>query len=158
MNKKWVLIFLTGILILSLSACTGSPSPTQTAEPTPAPTEDMDMDAEEGHDDDTDVDAEEGHDDDTDAAADSDTDSEDDVDDEAATIDAAAIFSTRCSSCHGADREGGGGPPLLPANLTKDPSAYVETITNGSGQMPTWGGRLSGDEINALVEFIMSDS
>jgi mono/diheme cytochrome c family protein len=145
MNKRWVLILLTGILILSLSACTGSPSPTQTAEPTPAPTDDMDTDTEEGHDDDTD------------AAVDSDSDSEDD-DDEAATIDAAAIFSARCSSCHGADREGGGGPPLLPANLTKDPSAYVETITNGSGRMPIWGGQLSADEINALVDFIMSDS
>jgi len=146
MNKKWLLILLVSILILTLSACTGSPSPTQTAEPTPVPTDDMDMDAEEGHDDDTDT------------AAGSDSDSEDDSDDEAVTIDAAAIFSARCSSCHGAEREGGGGPPLLPANLTKDPSAYVETITNGSGIMPTWDGRLSADEINALVEFIMSDS
>ena len=146
MNKKWVLILLTGILILSLSACTGSPSPTQTPAPTSAPTDDMDMDAEEGHDDDTD------------AVVDSDSDSEDDGDNEAVTIDAAAIFSARCSSCHGAEREGGEGPPLLPANLTKDPSAYVETITTGSGRMPTWGGQLSADEINALVEFIMSDS
>ena len=150
MNKKWVLILLTGILILSLSACTGSPSPTQTPAPTPAPTDDMDVDKEEGHDDDTDAAV--------DSVSDSDSDSEDDGDDEAVTIDAAAIFSARCSSCHGAEREGGGGPPLLPANLTKDPSAYVETITNGSGRMPTWGGQLSTDEINALVEFIMSDS
>jgi len=146
MNKKWVLILLTCILILSVTACTGSPSPTQIPEQTPAPPDDMDLDADEGHDDDTD------------AAVDSDSDSEDDGDEKAVIINAAAIFSTRCSSCHGAEREGGGGPPLLPTNLTKDPSAYVETITNGSGRMPTWGGRLSTDEINALVEFIMSDS
>ena len=146
MNKKWLIILLAGILILTLSACTGSPSPTQTTEPTPAPTDDTDMDAEEGHDDDTD------------AADGSEADSDDIGDEEAGTIDAAAIFSARCSSCHGAEREGGGGPPLLPANLTKEPSAYVETITKGSGPMPAWGGRLSADEINALVEFIMSDS
>jgi len=146
MIKKWLIILLVGILILSVSACTGSPSPTQTPEPTPSSTDDVDMDAEEGHDDDTDA---------SDA---SDSDSEGEGDEESITIDAAAIFSTRCSSCHGPEREGGGGPPLLPANLTKDPSAYVETITNGSGRMPTWGGRLSTDEINALVEFIMSES
>ena len=146
MNKKWLIILLAGILILTLSACTGSPSPTQTTEPTPAPTDDTDMDAEEGHDDDTD------------AADGSESDSDDISDDEAVAIDAAAIFSARCASCHGAEREGGGGPPLLPANLTKEPSAYVGTITKGSGSMPAWGGRLSVDEINALVEFIMSDS
>ena len=146
MNKKWLIILLAGILILTLSACTGSPSPTQTTEPTPAPTDDTDMDAEEGHDDDTD------------AADGSESDSDDNGDDEAVTIDAAAIFSDRCSSCHGAEREGGGGPPLLPASLTKEASVYIKTITNGSGLMPVWGGKLSADEINALVKFIMSDS
>ena len=146
MNKKLVLMLLTGILILSLSACTGSPAPTQTAEPTPVPTDDTDMDAEEGHDDDTD------------AAVDTDSDSEEDGDDEAVEIDAAAIFSARCSGCHGVNRGGVNGPALLPDVLTKDPSAYVNTVTNGSGPMPAWGGKLSADEINALVEFIMSDS
>ncbi len=85
------------------------------------------------------------------------SDSEDDDEDVTVTIDAAAIFSTRCSSCHGADRGGGTGPALLPATLTKDASAYVDTIINGSGRMPSFEGRLSTDEINALVEFIMND-
>lgn len=148
MNKKWLIILLSGILILTLSACTGSPSPSQNAEPTPAPTDDMDMD----------MDVEEGHDDDTDVSTGSDSDSDDDGDHEDVIIDAAAIFSASCSSCHGAEREGGGGPPLLPANLTEDAPVYFETITNGSGSMPAWGNRLSADEINALVEFIMNDS
>ncbi len=147
MNKKWLLLLTVGILILTLAACTGSTPPNPTSSPieaTPGPTDVIDMDADESHDDaDMDTDADDADDDDA---------------DEALAIDAAAIFSDRCSTCHGDEREGGGGPPLLPANLTKDPSAYVATITNGSGIMPTWGNRLSEDEINALVDYILSDA
>ncbi len=73
------------------------------------------------------------------------------------TINAADIFSQRCSGCHGENREGDNGPALLLDVLTKDPSAYANTVTNGSGPMPAWGNRLSADEINALVEFILSE-
>ncbi len=137
MNRKWLLILLVGILFLSLAACSGSTQSTQissTVEPTPAPSVDTDMDTDEGH------------------------DADDDSADDAPAIDAAAIFSDRCATCHGEDRQGGGGPPLLPANLTKDPSAYVETIINGSGPMPSWESRLSEDEINALVAYILSEA
>ena len=150
MNRKWFLVLLAGVLVLALAACTGVADIPATAveEVSPQGTpEDTDAESNEGHDNDTEMDTEEGQNDDAD----------DDSDDEAAAIDAAAIFSDRCSSCHGAEREGGGGPPLLPATLTGDASRYVNTITNGSGPMPTWGNRLSADEINALVEFIMSE-
>ncbi len=160
MNRKWLLILFVGILILSLAACTGS-TPTTQSLPTPTTAVDTDMDADESHDDsDTDADEDDADsDEDADPDADADADgADDDSADEAAMIDAAALFSTNCARCHGEEREGGGGPPLLPANLTKDPSAYVKTITEGSGPMPTWGGRLSEDEINALVDFILSDA
>lgn len=71
-------------------------------------------------------------------------------------IDAAGIFASRCAGCHGADRSGRNGPALLPESLTKDPSAYVDIITNGSGPMPAWGSRLSAEEISALVDYILS--
>ena len=71
-------------------------------------------------------------------------------------IDAAAIFSANCARCHGADRSGRNGPALLPERLTKDASIYEATITNGSGPMPSFGSKLSADEISALVEFILS--
>jgi len=137
MSRRWVLILLSGLLILSLAACTGASSEGN-SNPTQTPTSEGESLGAEG---DTDMNSEDG---------DGDTD-------ENSVIDAAAIFSSKCSSCHGSEREGGGGPPLLPANLTKDPSAYVETITNGSGRMPTWGGRLSMDEINAMVNYILND-
>ena len=76
---------------------------------------------------------------------------------EPAEIDPAAIFSSNCARCHGADRSGKNGPALLPDRLTQDPSTYEATITNGSGPMPSFGSRFSSDEINALVEFILSD-
>ena len=72
-------------------------------------------------------------------------------------IEAAAIFAANCARCHGADRSGGRYPTLLPASLTQDPSLYEATITNGSGGMPSFGNRLSSEEISALVEFILSD-
>lgn len=147
MSKKLLLILMVGILFLSITACSGSTPPSHTSipsEPTPAPLDDTDMEADESQDD-TDMDTDEDHDGDNDSAGD------------AKAIDAAAIYSDRCATCHGNDRQGGGGPPLLPANLTKDPSAYVETIINGSGQMPSWESRLSEDEINALVDYILSE-
>ncbi len=71
-------------------------------------------------------------------------------------INAAGIFAERCANCHGADRSGSRGPALLPERLDKDQAVYAATITNGSGSMPAWGSRLSAEEINALVEFILS--
>lgn len=76
---------------------------------------------------------------------------------EPAEIDPAALFSSNCARCHGADRSGKNGPALLPDRLTKDPSTYEATITNGSGPMPAFGSRFSSDEISALVEFILSN-
>jgi cytochrome c551 len=72
-------------------------------------------------------------------------------------IDAAAIFSTRCARCHGADRSGKNGPALLPERLTQNSSVYEATITTGSGPMPAFDSLLSADEISALVVFILSD-
>lgn len=72
-------------------------------------------------------------------------------------IDPEAIFADRCARCHGVDRSGRNGPALLPERLTKDASVYQSTITNGSGPMPSFGDKLSADEINAMVDFILSD-
>lgn len=72
-------------------------------------------------------------------------------------IDAAALYSANCAGCHGEDRSGRSGPALLPSRLTRDPDDYAELITNGGGGMPAFGSRLSADEIDALVEFILTE-
>ena len=71
-------------------------------------------------------------------------------------IDPEAIFADRCARCHGADRSGGRGPALLPERLTKDAASYETIIANGSGGMPSFSSKLTSEEINALVEFILS--
>ena len=148
MNRKLFFILVVGILVLALAACAGAAEVSTT---------DTGNDVSQGAPGDTDTETAEGHDDDTDTDTTSDSDADHDNDDPAVTIDAADIFSQRCSGCHGEDRGGGRGPALLPDVLIKDPASYVNTITNGSGPMPIWGNQLSADEINALVEYIMSD-
>lgn len=88
-------------------------------------------------------------------AEDSDSAAED-SEPEPAAIDPAVIFSSNCARCHKTDRSGAKGPSLLPDRLTKEASHYAETITNGSGPMPSFGGRLSVEEINALAEWILT--
>ena len=150
MNKRWTLVLLAVFLVLALTACAGAK-----ATPADSPAGEISQDSPE----DTSVGTEVSQDDTGDADAETGSDAGDSGDDAEQTpaIDAAAIFSARCSSCHGAERKGANGPPLLPANLNKGAAAYVNTITNGSGPMPSWGSRLSADEINALVEFILSE-
>lgn len=143
MGKKWIIRLLVAGILISLTACTGG-----AVEPTPtnAPVvESEDQDTPETEEQTTDADTHENTSDD-DAAGEAETPS----------IDAATIFSSNCARCHGADRSGANAPPLLPGTLTKDASAYIETITNGSGSMPAWSNRLSAEEINALAEWILT--
>jgi cytochrome c551 len=143
MGKKWIIRLLVAGILISLTACTG-----EAVEPTPtnAPVvENEDQDTPETEELTTDADTQENTSDD-DSVGEAETPS----------IDAATIFSSNCARCHGADRSGVNGPPLLPGNLTKDASAYEKTITNGSGPMPAWGNKLSTEEINALAEWILT--
>ena len=143
MPRKWLIILTAVWLALILASCAGAPDgPTErTGDEFSQTAPDVSGTTEADK-----------------PAADSQSDSAPDpgTGEEAAVIDAASLFSMRCSGCHGAERQGANGPALLPGVLTKDPAAYVNTITNGSGPMPAWGSRLSEDEINALVEFILS--
>ena len=76
---------------------------------------------------------------------------------EAPVIDPAALFSSKCARCHGADRSGARGPSLLPERLTEDASFYANTITSGRGGMPSWVDSLSAEEINTLAEWILTE-
>ncbi len=158
MRKSWLLILLSVFLILVLAGCTQSNGSTPVPDQ-PQPTPEAAQDTDSGQDED----AAESQDSADTGQDDADTDQDDtdqadaDTEQEVPTIDAAAIFADNCAKCHGQNREGGGGPALLPARLTKDPSAYVKTITEGSGPMPTFGGRFSAEEIDALVQFILSE-
>jgi mono/diheme cytochrome c family protein len=68
-------------------------------------------------------------------------------------IDAAAIFAANCATCHGAGGEGGVGPDLRGEDNT---DRIVTQVTNGGGAMPAFGDKLSGDEISALADYVIS--
>jgi mono/diheme cytochrome c family protein len=67
-------------------------------------------------------------------------------------IDAAALYSANCASCHGVNGEGGIGPDLRGVIDT----AIVETqVAAGAGSMPAFGDKLSTDEISALATYVV---
>jgi mono/diheme cytochrome c family protein len=72
------------------------------------------------------------------------------------TADAgAAIFATRCATCHGADGGGSFGPALGAGVVVgRFPNAADEVlvVTNGRGSMPSFATTLTAEQIAAVVE------
>ena len=70
------------------------------------------------------------------------------------------FYEVNCAACHGANRQGGVGPSLVPSGLTKSDEFYSETIANGrSGtSMPAWSQLgLSEADIASLVAFLRTE-
>ncbi len=72
-----------------------------------------------------------------------------------AEIDAEALFKKRCKMCHALDRKKVG--PAVNGMKT-DAEVLKKTIINGRKMMPKYGKKLSGEEIDALVAFIVSNN
>ena len=76
-----------------------------------------------------------------------------------AAADGAAIYKTKCASCHGAD--GSGQTPMGKSMKLRDlrsPEVQKQTdqelykvTADGKGKMPAYKGKLTEAEINALV-------
>ncbi|MFK5984225.1 MAG: cytochrome D1 domain-containing protein [Pseudomonadota bacterium] len=69
----------------------------------------------------------------------------------------ASLFQKNCASCHGEDRLGLIGPPLIPTSFKRlKPKSAAMVIKKGrlSTQMPAFEKMLSDKDINHLVEFI----
>jgi mono/diheme cytochrome c family protein len=67
-----------------------------------------------------------------------------------------AIFDSQCSRCHGSKGQGDIGPRLNGGAVTQalpTNDAEVALVTNGLGSMPAFGGRLSPQQIRAVVDF-----
>lgn len=78
-----------------------------------------------------------------------------------AEVNVGQLYQTHCASCHGADRLGGTGPALLAESLARlrKPEA-VKTITSGRAatQMAGFADRLGKDEIEALTQYIYTET
>lgn len=75
--------------------------------------------------------------------------------------DGAAVYKAKCASCHGPD--GAGQTSIGKSMKLKDlGSADVQkndiesVIKDGKGKMPAYKGKLSDDEIKAVVAFVKS--
>jgi mono/diheme cytochrome c family protein len=73
-------------------------------------------------------------------------------------ISGAAVYASNCAQCHGADATGGIGPRLAGVVTKAFPDKRVQIIvvTQGTGAMPPFGGRLSAAEIKAVVDYTRS--
>lgn len=61
------------------------------------------------------------------------------------------IYAGSCSACHGASGEGGVGPGLQ--EIATPLADQVVIIRDGAGDMPSFGGRLSEQELEAVAAF-----
>ena len=70
----------------------------------------------------------------------------------------AQVYADNCAGCHGADGGGGVGPSLLRiTDVLPNEADEIAVVTDGRGSMPAWDGRLSADEIRAVVAYTRSD-
>jgi len=76
--------------------------------------------------------------------------------------DGAAIYKAKCAMCHGPD---GAGQTTMGKNLKlrdlgsadvqkQTDAELVKWISDGKGKMPAYKGKLTADEINAVVTFL----
>jgi cytochrome c6 len=79
-----------------------------------------------------------------------------------AAADGAATFKAKCAMCHGADGSASSGmgksmglKPLGSAEVQKMSDADLTAlVTNGKGKMPAFKGKLSDEEISAVVKYV----
>jgi len=66
------------------------------------------------------------------------------------------IYERRCANCHGADGGGGTGPKLADGRVVEqypDPADQRALILDGRNAMPSFDGRLTSGEIDAVVRY-----
>ncbi|MGA8538266.1 MAG: cytochrome c [Terriglobales bacterium] len=76
-----------------------------------------------------------------------------------ATLTANPVFQKNCAKCHGKTAAGRhfGGPSLISEKTVASSTGELRNIiVNGKGRMPKYAGKLSADEIDALVQQIKS--
>jgi len=65
------------------------------------------------------------------------------------------VYASRCSNCHGSSGGGGTGPRLAGTveDTYPDPADQALVVAEGRRNMPSFGGTLSDDEIDAVVRY-----
>jgi len=72
----------------------------------------------------------------------------------------AAIYATRCATCHGEDGGGSFGPALgggVVVGRFPDPNDQIAVVTKGRGSMPSFADSLTPEQIAAVVDYTRND-
>ncbi len=67
------------------------------------------------------------------------------------------VFGQNCAACHGGKGEGGTGPQLTGNEEATDAEAVVDQIREGGGGMPSFGDRLSEQELADVSAFVVKE-
>lgn len=76
-----------------------------------------------------------------------------------AAVDGATIYADDCAACHGADGGGGVGPALAEGAVVAafpEVADQVVVVAEGRGGMPSFGDRLTPEQITAVVDYTRS--
>jgi cytochrome c oxidase subunit 2 len=76
--------------------------------------------------------------------------------DDAELVTGREVYARNCVACHGAAGQGGTGPKLSDGAVVErypDIADHIDIIVNGRNQMPAYGGKLTDDEIEAVVRY-----
>lgn len=69
------------------------------------------------------------------------------------------IYVATCAACHGTTLQGRSGPPLggpEAPSAGEDRDYFILTVTKGRSRMPSWENRLSTEQIERVVDFVMA--
>lgn len=72
-------------------------------------------------------------------------------------VEGREVWSDSCARCHGADGSGGSGVKLSEGRaeeLHPEVATMVDVVREGKGAMPSFGGSLDDDEIEAVVRYV----
>lgn len=74
-------------------------------------------------------------------------------------VDGGAVYQANCSGCHGASGEGGTSRSIAGIGqlLAANPDALTGLVTNGGVNMPAFGSKLSPEEIDAVVTWVINN-
>ena len=65
-----------------------------------------------------------------------------------------ALYDEHCSECPGEKLRSSGAIPDLRLLKPEDRPRFLQTVNDGRGQMPSWQGQLSDEEIDAIWAYI----
>jgi len=69
------------------------------------------------------------------------------------------LYEDNCSNCHGAELQNNSGIAFDLRRLHADEHArFVNSVLHGKNAMPSWDGKLTGDQIDSLWAYIRANA